>query len=432
MVRARDAAAILIVVLGVSTIAGGLGYLGGTIDGGNADFDEEIQTDPGTLAAETAIAELHDADISGENVSVGVLDVTGFETDSERLDRRVAAIRQFGGDGTSVGGNDHGTATAATVARVAPDVELYLGTFETPDDYAAGLEWMLENDVDVVVAPVSYAGSLGDGNSRLAKATTNATEQGLVVVAPAGNLGTGHWIGEYKPTDNVHNFDNGTLNEIQGPPGRAEFWLAWDDPTEEYTLELHRFDEPMDGTELLVRSVSHEGDHVPSERLTVDLGDDRYGLVVRGPENATGTTIRVASSSRVLSDHRPERSVTAPAAAPGAISVGAFDPVTGEAEPFSSRGPTADGRLGIYVLGPSSQPIDDDVFVGTSASAAFVGGVAALVLDVEPTLEPAEVRWIISASADPIDNVDAENGHGRIDPEGAVAEAIDRADGGDR
>ena len=425
MVRPRYPGVFVLIVLGVATLSGGLVYLSVTIDDEATTANDSLES--ANYTAEDAIDELHEAGITGENVSVGVLDVTGFDTDRAALSSRVNDSREFGEDARPVeAGDSHGTATADTVARIAPDAEMYLGTFETADGYASGLEWMRERGVDVVVAPVAYAGTLGDGNSRMANATTEATDRGLVVVAPAGNLGSGHWSGQYAPTDRErHAFENGPVNEIDGSSGRASFWLTWDDPSEQYRMELHRFTSTNE-TELIARSVPYDEDGIPNQQLTVELDGDRYGIAVGGPENATGTTIRVASPTHPLSDARPAGSVAAPATAPGAISVGAFDPTEETIEPFSSRGPTPDGRLGVTVVASSSQPSGGDPFVGTSASAAFVGGVTALTVAAGPGLDPDEVRWSIAASADPLNGTDTKSGHGEIDPQGAVIEAAER------
>lgn len=425
MGRIRTVAGLLLVVAGVTAVAGGLGYLAVTID------DRSARQEFGNATAVPgAVEQLHEAGITGEDVSVGILDVTGFESDPEGLARRVVETRQFDTGTPAAGGrNDHGTATAVTIARMAPDADLYLGTFGTVDQYSTALAWMVEQGVDVVVVPVAYAGTFGDGRSRIARATSNATDRGVAVVAPAGNLGTSHWLGEYTPTENgIHVFENDTLNEISGPAGRAEFWLTTEDSTGEYRLELHELGDGTE-TELLARSVPHEAGTVPSERLTVRLDDGRYALVVRGPETDTDTRIRVASSTHSLSRTRAGRSVTAPAVAPGAISVGAFDPETNRTEPYSSRGPTLDGRLGVHVVAPSRLAVPGvGSFTGTSAAATYVGGIATLVLDGNHELEPAEVRGILTETAEPIGGVDARSGHGRVAPGRAVDEAIDRSE----
>ncbi|UWG51387.1 Subtilisin-like serine protease [Halalkaliarchaeum sp. AArc-CO] len=415
--KSREIAVALFVLGSVAALTVGIGAVTLTVEDVEPGDGQPATLDDGT------IAEVHEAGITGENVSVGVLDVTGFDRDA--IDGEIADGETFG-EGQSVDGGDrHGTATAATVARTAPEAELYLAAFETPDDYEAALDWMLERDVDVIVTPVAYAGALGDGTAELDRATTAAVDRGTVVVAPTGNFAGGHWYGTYNPTEEgLHTFGAGPLNEVQGPPGRAEFWLAADTP-ESYAIELHRIGDSE--TELVARSVRHRNE---SQRLTVRLDDDRYAIAIRGPDDSDtdGDEIRVATTTHTLADARTERSVASPAAAPGAIGVGAVDPATGEVEPFSGRGPTADGRLGVYVVASSSQPTDGGPFVGTSASAAYVGGVAALVLDSDPDLEPDEVRWTLATTAGAQNDVSTRVGHGRVDPAAAIAAAEERSD----
>lgn len=420
MDRTRTVAVLLLVIGAVTALAGGLSLLALTLDGGASGQGGETAASAGR-----AVATVHEQGTTGVNVSVGVLDVTGFETDSEALAGRVVEREQFG-DGTATGvrGADHGTKAAATVARVAPDADLYLGTFETPGEYEEALAWLVERDVDVVVAPVAFAGTLGDGTSQIARATTNVTERGTLVVAPSGNIAAGHWLGEYAPTDDgVHAFEGGTINEISGPAGRAEFWLAADSATGDYRLELHELGDGRE-TDLVATSVPYEEGSGSNQRLTVRLDEGRYGLVVRGPANDTDVRIRVASSTHSFAQSRPAGSITAPAAAPGALSVGAFDPETNRTEPFSSRGPTLDGRLGVHVVAPSTLTLPEaGSFEGTSASATFVGSVAALVLDAAPDMSPDEVRDLLTSTAEPLDGVNARSGHGRVAPGDAVAAA---------
>lgn len=103
--------------------------------------------------------------------------------------------------------------------------------------------------------------------------------------------------------------------------------------------------------------------------------------------------------------------ITMPADADGAIAVGAVDvPGSGERLPqiasFSSRGPTADGRIKPDVVAPGSGVVVADLrrggYVrrgGTSFAAPLVSGVCALLLQKNPEWTPAQVLEALRSTA---------------------------------
>ena len=103
-----------------------------------------------------------------------------------------------------------------------------------------------------------------------------------------------------------------------------------------------------------------------------------------------------------------DRTIGSPSAAAGAITVGAgADP--GErgfyVAAFSSRGPTADGRIkpdlwapGVRLRSPQRTGGYSDPS-GTSFAAPFVAGVAALMIDAKPQITPAALKAILLATA---------------------------------
>lgn len=143
-------------------------------------------------------------------------------------------------------------------------------------------------------------------------------------------------------------------------------------------------------------------------------------------------------------------SVSKPGDDPRVITVGSFDDentldgLDDHIPDFSSRGPTQDGRQKPDVVAPGvsivstrapdstvdvfrpNARLDDNYFkgTGTSQSAAIVSGVAALVLQADPSLAPDEVKGIIIDTAN--DNLVGQPGagNGAVNARDAVEAAL--------
>ncbi|WP_224449577.1 S8 family serine peptidase [Haloprofundus salilacus] len=429
----NETSTVFVVCLCVLALTGGICYIAVSPQFGERSAAESTPSSA-TVGSEERLHRLHGAGLTGENVTVGIVDVTEFDRSQSNLSERVVVSRTFESD-KSVGvsldrrSNTHGTSVASIVARTAPDSKLYLATVDSPEGYERAVEWFLRANVDIVVTPVSFYGKPGDGSSRVARLATRATERGVVFVAPDGNLARGQWSGRYQSGRNesgatgVHQFGNDERNYLRGDTGTVTLWLSWDDAhrNEAFTAELYRTTE--DGTRLVARSQPYTADTTPNERLTAHVGSGTYFVVVRGPRNETTARVTLESSTHGLQFTTPERSVTAPATGQ-LLSVGAYDQQAERLEPFSSRGPTDDGRLGVDVVAPSRHRVagQEEPFVGTSAAAAYVGGVAALLLDADPTLEPWEVERRLERTATDVGKtgIDTSTGYGRVEPVAAV------------
>ena len=129
--------------------------------------------------------------------------------------------------------------------------------------------------------------------------------------------------------------------------------------------------------------------------------------------------------------------VGSPGAAEKPITVGASTDADGMAN-FSSRGPTADGRVKPDISAPGTkiiaaratgtsmgQAVDDNYTSaqGTSMATPHVAGLCALILKANPKLTPAEVKGILRDTAINL-NLDANiQGQGRVDALAAVTAA---------
>lgn len=111
------------------------------------------------------------------------------------------------------------------------------------------------------------------------------------------------------------------------------------------------------------------------------------------------------------------------------IAVGAVNS-SGNLSSFSSKGPTADGRIkpdvvamgqGVYAVSTSRGDEESYTFIsGTSASCPLVAGVCALILQAHPEWGPTEVRDAIRNTASRAANPDTLYGWGLVDAYKAV------------
>ena len=185
------------------------------------------------------------------------------------------------------------------------------------------------------------------------------------------------------------------------------------------------------GIEIFNMSIGSAGssDGTDSTSLIVDSAVDAglVGTVAAGNEGPKKYTIG------------------SPAAAAKAITVGAMadvEPGTATAglpakgfylAYFSSRGPTADGRIkpdisapGVKITAAKAGTTNDYIqYNGTSMSSPFVAGLAGLMLQADSTLTPAAVKSKIAATAIDWDasGSDIDYGAGRLDGYEAIKSA---------
>lgn len=161
-------------------------------------------------------------------------------------------------------------------------------------------------------------------------------------------------------------------------------------------------------------------------------GLDALSRAVNGAAEA-GVLAVVAAGNSGPGDY----TIGSPAAASRALTICAMRDVAEggwSLAPFSSRGPTADGRAkpdlcapGVRISAPQAGTVDRFVtFSGSSMAAPLVAGAAALLLESNPYLTPHDLRSLLTSTAQDwgVPGPDLDYGAGRINVYRAAQRAL--------
>lgn len=336
---------------------------------------------------------------------------------------------------------DHGTAVAEIVHQMAPKATLYLYCVVDNVTFAAAASQIVNaGDIKVVNSSLGFtAESRGDGSGG-----TNTTEQavadaraaGVLWIQSAGNSAEDHWAGSLVDADNDGIVDlvsptaNADVTALD-PGASGNIVLSWDQwPTSNLNVslgvqEFDSADNPIGPTVY--------ADHVAGQNPTLEIDIQNstsdihlYQIFIYESTSNPSVHYDLYYGGDVypsyLSGQNPARaaagSILEPATSPAAFAVGAVDWRSNGLEPFSSRGPTIDGRVKPDLLGydgvssniadvqsnaSSHSPPDPALtgFYGTSAAAPHVAGAAALVLAANPTWTAAQIETFLEDRASP-------------------------------
>jgi hypothetical protein len=276
-----------------------------------------------------------------------------------------------------------------------------------------------------------------DGTGFIAEVVNQAHDAGIFWVNAAGNEADVHWRGAFNDSngDMVHEFfpDTQVLPFIPFGPGvETQIILSWDDwqnVDQDYDFALldkegnllAQSEEPQDG----------QLGQLPAEGFLYEFEDNEiYLLSIQNYDNrARGdATFDLFVHGGVIHPDFvvPERSLSSPSDAQGAFAVGAVNWADDVLEPYSSQGPTADGRIKPDLSAPSvvdSASYKPEAFDGTSAAAPHVAGAAALVLQAFPDASPDDIATFLQERAKDLGDGGPDNafGAGRLELDEAPA-----------
>lgn len=333
----------------------------------------------------------------GDGVSVAVLD-TGIDPDHPDLTLAQDGWTEFDEEGTEIDSkpydpDGHGTHVSGTVAGgrasglegephlgVAPEADLYnvkvLDDGGTFTQILAGVEWAVEQGIDVVNMSLGATGMFGE----MIEPIQNAFQEGTVVVSSAGNSGAessgspgnifeSFAVGASNPDGDITSFSSGELIRT------SEDWDA-DWLTEDWPLNYHVPDVAAPGADVL--STYPDGEY---NRLS--------GTSMASPHVAGAVALAISANPDLrgqvgeLQDIFERTAVhgDGPDALPGIrYGEGIIDTLSGITSATDSN--TIEGT----VLDAAGDPLSDitvESSFGTSAETADDGSYSLLVTDGE-------------------------------------------------
>ena len=387
---------------------------------------------------------------TGRGVKVGIIDVgfegfrglMGTELPATVVARCYTETGVFTRDLTdcAVDGN-HGTSVAETVIDIAPKVSLYIANPVSRGDLRQTVAWMVSEGVLVINESLGWPfDGPGDGTSPFSNSPLNtvdrAVDGGAVWVNAVGNLARTTWFGDYVDTDG-DDFVSFAEPEVEfvrldvKEGERVVVQLRWEDDWDGAAtdLDLYLYNA---GTRLFTHVKSEDEQsgkigQVPLERFwfTLEGDSNAFGILVNHFSGGIPDWIQLGVWGVAEIEHYTGNgSINNPSesANPGMLAVGAAHWYDVRAiEPYSSRGPTPDGRVKPDIVGADCGvtaliPLDkyNEGFCGTSQAAPHVAGMVALVKQRFPDYTPQQVADYLKDNAAQRESPDPNNtwGHG--------------------
>jgi len=394
---------------------------------------------------------LHGADVwqaagyTGAGVRVGIIDggfaglpaLLGTRIPGPVIGRCYAAVGSASSDLAACdGGDPHGAAVAETIAAAAPGVTLYVANPQSRLDELATVAWMTAAGVRIINASWTSGDVFegpGDGTSPFTASTyalvDRAVSGGAMWVGAAGNGALDGWTGTWTDANGNAWLDfapGDEDNRISLTAGdEITVGLRWNDAwgraTNAFDIGLYA----AGGTDPLASATgSPSGANDPVRVFSFTApGTGTYSLAVHRVSGSGAARLQIlvdtnADAPLQYRDAAGTLATPADSRNPGMLTVGAVGTAAASViEPYSSQGPTVDGRVKPDLVGADCTATTlVAAFCGTSQAAPFVAGAAALLAQANPGRTAVELAGIVVAHTVPLGAPVPNDvfGHGRV------------------
>lgn len=367
----------------------------------------------------------HAAGWTGEGVRVGVLDL-GFAGYEALLGSDLPSDITMETFGWYDEDEMHGSACAEIIHEVAPDADLVFAWYDGSEAaMGEAVDWLLAQGVDIISHSAGALVGPRDGSGWKAQLVDYVSAQEVCWVNASGNEAQKHYRGVFTDADGdgIHEFAPGEELLALDPQDEVLIFLQWADdwgrPQRNY--EFYLVDENAEVLAFSEDLQSGELGQLPVEGISYAAGGQVvYVMISRNGDSDDGVILDIYAGAGVEMGHLTAGySLSTPADAIGALTVGAVNWWDDFLSVYSSQGPSADGRLKPEISAPAgvtSHAYNGHLFEGTSAAAPHVSGAAALVWQVYPDFSRRQVvDYLLAQTVDlGPQGPDTGYGYGRV------------------
>lgn len=376
---------------------------------GSSAMESEMQTE-----------QLRKMGFMGEGVKVAVID-EGFYGYADAGIDNVGEVKSFRADlNISPDENRHGTIVSEIYRNISCG-ELSLYTVSSGTEFARAVDHIIEQgDIRIILSCLSFFEGMPKQDTISSRAVDRARNNGIMPIIAAGNFQERYYQGNFTDTNGngLHEFNKKgeKIDETQDigfvPEGSIASYLSWSNANQDYDIFVLKEGRTRLNTVAYSnnrRKTEKQLSPVPAiESLAPTMNKGEFiHIAIRkksDTSNNSGNT-ELELYATVDLQYTSSNSITSPAAAKGAIAIGAVEPSSLEVEHYSSRG-------NISFVGISQ--IESYSVEGTSIAAPRVAGAFALLKSACPEATNEEILLAMQETALNIghEGWDEESGYG--------------------